>query len=62
MLTANVILPDKIKNYSLKGCQLIVSLQCSDNHTSFWKSQLDSNCFSAGNLMSAAAALFSMNT
>ena len=51
-----------IKNFSHKGCQIIVSLQCSDNHTSFWKLQPDCNCFSIGNLMSAVAALFSANT
>ena len=55
-------LASKIKNFSLKGCQLIVSLQCSDIHTSFWKSQPACNRFSVGNLMSAAAILFSMNT
>ena len=55
-------LPAKIKNFSLKGCQLIVSLQCSDDHTSFWKSQPDCNRFLVGNLMNAAAVLFSANT
>ena len=55
-------LPAKIKNFLLKGCQLIVSLQCSDDHTSFWKSQPDCNCFSVDNLMNAAAVLFSANT
>ena len=55
-------LPAKIKNFSLKGCQLIVSLQCSDDHTSFWKSQPDCNRFLFGNLMNAAAVLFSANT
>ena len=50
-----------IKNFSLKGYQIIVRLQCSDNHTSFWKLQPDCNCFSIGNLMSAAAVLFSAN-
>ena len=54
-------LPAKIKNFSLKGCQLIVSSQCSDEHTSFWKSQPDCNRFSVGNLMSDAAILFSVN-
>ena len=54
-------LPANIKNFSLKGCQLIVSSQCSDEHTSFWKSQPDCNRFSAGNLMSDAAILFSVN-
>ena len=47
---------------TFKGCQLIMSLQCSDDHTSFWKSQPDCNRFSVGNLMNAAAVLFSTNT
>ena len=47
---------------SLKGCHLIVSLQCSDDHTSFWKSQPDCNRFSVGNLMTSAAILFTANT
>ena len=55
-------LPAKIKNFSLNGCQLIVSLQCSDDHTSFCKSQPDCNRFSVGNLMSAVAVLFSADT
>ena len=55
-------LPAKIENFSLKGCQLIVSFQCSNDHTSFWKSQPDCNRFSVGNLMSAAAVIFSTNT
>ena len=55
-------LPAKIKNFSLKDCQLIESLQCSYDHTSFWKSQPDCNCFSVGNLMSAAVVLFSTDT
>ena len=44
-------LPVKIKKFSLKDCQLIVSLQCFDNHSSFWKSKPDCNRFSASNLM-----------
>ena len=61
-LHATCFLPAKIENVSLKGCQLIVSLQCSDDHTSFWKSQPDCNRLSVGNLMSASAVLFSANT
>ena len=38
-------LPAKIKNFSLKGCQIIVSLQCSDDHNNFWKLQPDCNRF-----------------
>ena len=55
-------LPAKIKNFSLKGYQIIVSLQCSDDHNNFWKLQLDCNRFLAGTWMSAAAVLFSANT
>ena len=36
-LHSTCFLPAKIKNFSLKGCQLIVSLRCSDDHTSVWK-------------------------
>ena len=55
-------LPAKIKNFSLKGYQIIVSLQCSDDHNNFWKLQPDCNRFLAGTWMSAAAVLFSANT
>ena len=56
------VLPANIKRFSLKGCQLFVSLQCSNDHVSFCKSKLDCNRFSVGNLMSAVAVLFSANT
>ena len=56
------VLPANIKKFSLKGCQLLVSLQCSNDHISFCKSKSDCNRFSVGNLMSAAAVLFSANT
>ena len=41
----------KIKKFSLECCQLIVSLQCSNCHTSFCKSQPDCNYFLVGNLI-----------
>ena len=56
------VLPANIKKFSLKGCQLFVSLQCSNDHVSFCKSKPDCNRFSVGNLMSAVAVLFSANT
>ena len=38
MLNPACFLPAKTRNFSLKSCQLILSLQCSDDHPSFWKS------------------------
>ena len=55
-------LPATTKSFSLTCCQLSFSLQCSDNHAIFWRTQPDCNCFSVGNLMSAATVAFSTNT
>ena len=42
---------------------IMLQKSCHESHhTSFWKSQPDFNYFSVGNLMSAAVALFRVNT
>ena len=46
----------------MKGSQMIVKMKCEDNHKNVWKSQPNCNCYSVGNLTSAASVLFSANT
>jgi len=54
--------PAFITSIATKGSQLIVNLKCLDNHSFVWRSQPNIQHYSEGNLVGAAAVLFSANT
>ena len=61
-LHSTCILPAVITDIATKGSQLVVKLRCSGNHVSTWRSQPNVNRYAEGNLVGAAAVLFSANT
>ena len=54
--------PAEIKYTSFKGSMIIVKLVCQNHHTIVWKSQLLIKDVPIGNLLLAAATLYSGNT
>ena len=61
-LHSTCLMPATITNLAFKGSQLIVKLKSQEGHETEWKSQLNCNHYSVGNLTSAASVLFSANT
>ena len=53
---------ENVKNDTIKGSQLTISLTCPNNHENIWKSQPTFIRYSQRNLTLYAAVLFSVNT